>query len=137
MSRKKRYCGRIWRKNARRGDSSGQERGPQVRHGDLTLLTPDLAGTVRRATRALVIYAQEKPALDGHPPAEPQGREGPLERMRKLLEDMAFFTSGLSQSGHCTGSLSLDEVVSTSNCFVHFLHTYSKIGMILLQNYTS
>ncbi|WP_339138230.1 MAG: hypothetical protein WGN25_08330 [Candidatus Electrothrix sp. GW3-4] len=70
-------------------------------------------------------YAQENPELDGQAEEGPQGMEDPPELTLKLLDDMAFFTSGLWHSGQFTVSLSLDEVLSTSKCFAHFLHIYS------------
>ncbi len=51
--------------------------------------------------------------------------DGRPEPMRKLDEEMVFVTSRLPHSGHLTVSVTPDDVVSTSKCFLQSLQTYS------------
>ncbi len=72
-----------------------------------------------------VDYAQENPDFDEQPERAPDGMGGRPEPIRKLDEEMVFLTSRLLHSGHLTVSVTFDEVVSTSKCFLQSLHTYS------------
>lgn len=76
-------------------------------------------------TGSLLVYAQENLDLDGQPDGGAQGMDDPPELIRNVPEEIVFCTSRLSHSGHCTVAVSSDEILSSSNCFAHFLQTYS------------
>ena len=73
----------------------------------------------------MYFYAQENPDFDEQPERAPDGMEGWPDPIRKLDEEMVLVTSRLWHAGHLTVSVTLDEVVSTSKCFLQSLQTYS------------
>ncbi len=70
-------------------------------------------------------YAQENPDFDEQPERAPLGMDGRPEPIRKLDEEIVFLTSRLWHCGHLTVSVTPDDVVSTSKCFLQSLQTYS------------
>ena len=77
------------------------------------------------AARAPRHQAQENPDLEEQPESAPDGMDGRPEPMRKLDEEMVFFSSRLLHAGHLTISADPEEVVSTSKCFLQSLQRYS------------
>lgn|GEM_PF-5180557 len=74
--------------------------------------------------------AQEKPDFPPHPDGGAEGRVRPALSL-KLPVDIIFCTLVLRQISQTTFSVSLLEVVSTSNSFPQSLHLYSYIGIVL------
>jgi len=70
-------------------------------------------------------HAHENPDFEEQPERAPDGMADRPEPILKLEVEIVFLTSRLLHSGHLTVSVTPEDVVSTSKCFLQSLQTYS------------